>query len=109
MNTNKSLEKQLEELVDYTIFEDVEWYNGLIEDVGKELKRLLKEKLGLDCEVWWLKDELSLPDYLAICNDGSRIGINVEFPEDTRTIRVVNAFIANDWVNDPRPFYRQVA
>ena len=104
----KELEEQLEELEGYEIYEEAEWDNTLIDDIGREIKRILMEELGLDCSVYFLRDELNLPDYLAVCGE-IRIGIEVKYPEeDDPQVYITHAFIANDIIKNPRPYYRPI-
>jgi hypothetical protein len=106
----RELERKLEELEEYEIYEEAEWDDTLRDDIGKEIKHILKKELGLDCLVYVLQDELDLPDYLAVCQGGKiRIGINVKYPEeDDPQVYITHAFIANNIIKNPGPYYRLV-
>lgn len=87
---------------------DDEDYVELVEkDIPSELDRMLRES-GLQCKIYYLKDDVNLPNYMAVCSyDGKKalvgldvdidweLGVVTEEGETVVSVRLLGAYVLN--------------
>lgn len=112
-------EKECEQMIDETIFEDVEMTTfeeakKLYEKEIPETLNIILKEAGLNCDIYFKKDDVPGPEYIANCwtRDGKKIalGIDVEYDPEVGIVRIVfaRAYSGAHYPESVLVYYKQV-